>query len=73
MRGWDRLIIIGATLVGLLTGGATLHARATMADVEGDVKVLKSQRADAEKRRGEDLDRLKRIEDKVDLLLSRVR
>jgi hypothetical protein len=73
MRGWDRLVIVGATIVGLLAGGATLHARATMADVEGDVKVLKSQRVDAEKQRDEDRDRLKRIEDKVDVLLSRWR
>jgi hypothetical protein len=73
MRGWDRMIVIGATIIGLLAGAATLHAKAAMASVEGDVKVLNYQRVAAEKQRDEDQDRLKRIEDKVDLLLSRLR
>lgn len=62
LPGWDRLVVAVAAIVGLAGAGASLHARATMADVESRVAVLESQRKD-------DVARLIRIEDKLDRLL----
>lgn len=40
---WDQLVITGAAAVGIVSFGATLHARATMAGVESRVAVLEAQ------------------------------
>jgi cell division protein FtsL len=42
---WDRVIVAIVALLGLASAGASLHARATLADTQTEIATLKAQRA----------------------------
>lgn len=60
---WDRLITAVAAAAALAGGGASVFSRAALADVEGRVRVLESQRT-------EDKEAIKRIDSKLDAIYS---
>ncbi|MFZ2196866.1 MAG: hypothetical protein WAV13_03970 [Thermodesulfovibrionales bacterium] len=47
---WDQLVVTGAAAVGVVSFGATLHARATMVGVESRIAVLEDARKATEKK-----------------------
>jgi len=44
MPTWDKLLLAAAALIGIASGGASLHARATLAETESRIAVLEAQR-----------------------------